>query len=144
MAPKEKQKIEIEKSHRDPLLSFNQAVTVDCSDFLGTALITVSCDFQPPSRSFGPPSPTLRLFNATSHLSLVTKSPVAHPLSGSMRCRLMPIPFVFILLRTLLQSLKSQLFCFQTIPHSLPKTLRVWGILLTSPRFTQGTKALLW
>jgi len=38
MAPKEKQKIEIEKSHRDPLLSFNQAVTVDCSDFLGTAL----------------------------------------------------------------------------------------------------------
>jgi len=39
MAPKEKQKIEIEKSHRDPLLSFNQAVTVDCSDFLGTALV---------------------------------------------------------------------------------------------------------
>ena len=39
MAPKEKQKIEIEKSHRDPLLSFNQAVTVDYSDFLGTALI---------------------------------------------------------------------------------------------------------
>jgi hypothetical protein len=38
MAPKEKQKIEIEKTHRDPLLSFNQAVTVDCSDFLGTAL----------------------------------------------------------------------------------------------------------
>src|SRR5436853_3959746 len=39
MAPKEKQKIEIEKTHGDPLLSFNQAVTVDCSDFLGTALI---------------------------------------------------------------------------------------------------------
>jgi len=38
MAPKVKQKIEIEKSHRDPLLSFNQAVTVDRSDFLGTAL----------------------------------------------------------------------------------------------------------
>jgi hypothetical protein len=38
MAPKERQKIEIEKCHRDPLLSFNQAVTVDCSDFLGTAL----------------------------------------------------------------------------------------------------------
>jgi hypothetical protein len=38
MAPKEKEKIEIEKTHRDPLLSFNQAVTVDCSDFLGTAL----------------------------------------------------------------------------------------------------------
>ena len=39
MAPKEKQTIEIEKTDRDPLLSFNQAVTVDCSDFLGTALI---------------------------------------------------------------------------------------------------------
>ncbi len=39
MAPKEKQKIEIEKSYRDPLLSSNQAVTVDCSDFLGTALV---------------------------------------------------------------------------------------------------------
>src|SRR5882724_8860412 len=39
MAPKEKHKIEIEKTHRDPLLSFHQAVTVDCSDFLGTALI---------------------------------------------------------------------------------------------------------
>src|SRR5438552_14728945 len=38
MAPKEKQTIEIEKADRDPLLSFNQAVTVDCSDFLGTAL----------------------------------------------------------------------------------------------------------
>ena len=40
MAPKQRQKIEIEKTHRDPLLSFNQAVTVDCSDFLGTALIS--------------------------------------------------------------------------------------------------------
>ena len=38
MAPKEKQKIEIEKTHGDPLLSFNQAVTLDCWDFLGTAL----------------------------------------------------------------------------------------------------------
>ena len=35
---KKKQKIEIEKTHRDPLLSFNQAVTGDCSDFLGTAM----------------------------------------------------------------------------------------------------------
>jgi hypothetical protein len=39
MAPKVKQKIEIEKSHKDPLLSFHQAVTMVCSDFLGTALI---------------------------------------------------------------------------------------------------------
>ena len=38
MAPKQRQKIEIETTHRDPLLSFNQAVTVGCSDFLGTAL----------------------------------------------------------------------------------------------------------
>jgi len=40
MAPNEKQTIEIEKLERDPLLSFNQAVTGDCSDFLGTALIS--------------------------------------------------------------------------------------------------------
>jgi len=39
MAPKEKQKIEIEKTYGDPLLSFHQAVTVNYSDFLGTALI---------------------------------------------------------------------------------------------------------
>src|SRR5213079_1490073 len=39
MAPKEKQTIEIEKTHGDPLLPFNQAVTVDCSDFLGRALV---------------------------------------------------------------------------------------------------------
>ena len=39
MAPKQRPKIEIKKTHRGPLLSFNQAVTVDCSDFLGTALI---------------------------------------------------------------------------------------------------------
>jgi len=39
MAPKQRQKIEIDKTYRDPLPSFNQAVTVDCSDFLGTALI---------------------------------------------------------------------------------------------------------
>jgi hypothetical protein len=38
MAPKPRQGIEIEKTHRDPLLSFNQPVTADCSDFLGTAL----------------------------------------------------------------------------------------------------------
>jgi len=37
MAPKDKQKIAIEKTHRDPLLSFNQPVTAG-SDFLGTAL----------------------------------------------------------------------------------------------------------
>ncbi len=54
MAPKEKQQIEIEKTHRGPLLSFNQAVTVDCSDFLGTALeldqqFDPHCHYQHPS-----------------------------------------------------------------------------------------------
>jgi hypothetical protein len=39
MGPNEKQKIEIEKLHRDPLPQPNQAVTADYSDFLGTALI---------------------------------------------------------------------------------------------------------
>jgi hypothetical protein len=39
MRPTEKQKIEIEKLHRDPLPPLNQAVKADYSDFLGTALI---------------------------------------------------------------------------------------------------------
>jgi hypothetical protein len=38
MGPNEKQKIEIEKLHRDPLPQPNQAVTADYSEFLGTAL----------------------------------------------------------------------------------------------------------
>jgi hypothetical protein len=37
-------------------------------------------------------------------------------------CPLSPIPFLFIFLRTLLHSRKTQLFCFQSIPSSLPKT----------------------
>ncbi len=36
------------------------------------------------------------------------------------------IPFLFTLMRTPLHSSKSQLFCFQAIPHSLPKTPGVW------------------
>jgi hypothetical protein len=39
MGPNEKQKIEIEKLHRDPLPPLNQAVTAEYSDFLGTTLI---------------------------------------------------------------------------------------------------------
>src|SRR6266704_6389477 len=35
---------------------------------------------------------------------------------------LSPIPFLFRFLRTLLRSRKTQLFCFQAIPNSLPKT----------------------
>jgi hypothetical protein len=38
MGPNEKQKIEIEKLHRDPLPPLNQAGKADYSDFLGTAL----------------------------------------------------------------------------------------------------------
>ncbi len=38
--PKMKQKIEIEKTHLDPLLPTFQAVTTNCTDFLGTVLIT--------------------------------------------------------------------------------------------------------
>src|SRR5579859_6193987 len=40
MTRREKQIIEIEKTHRNPLPSFNQAVTSNCPCFLGTALIT--------------------------------------------------------------------------------------------------------
>src|SRR5260370_6584871 len=40
-----------------------------------------------------------------------------------------PIPFPFRLLRTLLQSSKSQLFCFQAIPQSLCNTPGVGGVL---------------
>jgi len=65
MAPKEKQKIEIEKTHGDPLLSFNQAVTVDCPDFLGTALAwkltssrAYSCGLLPQVDVFGTDYPT--------------------------------------------------------------------------------------
>ncbi len=47
MAPKEEQKIEIEKTHKDHLLSFNQAVTLAFSDFLGTALIHVVKSLSP-------------------------------------------------------------------------------------------------
>jgi hypothetical protein len=39
MGPNEKQKIEIDKLHWDPLPPLNQAVTADYIDFLGTALI---------------------------------------------------------------------------------------------------------
>jgi hypothetical protein len=38
MLPKERQEIEIEKPHPDPLLSLHQPVTACCSHFLGTAL----------------------------------------------------------------------------------------------------------
>src|SRR5437667_6163371 len=37
--------------------------------------------------------------------------------------------FLFTLLRTLLHSPRTQLVCFQTIPHSLRKNTRGWGTL---------------
>jgi hypothetical protein len=40
MRPKRKQEIEIEKTHRNPLTSFHQALTQNWLDFLGTALIS--------------------------------------------------------------------------------------------------------
>ena len=55
-----------------------------------------------------------------------------YPLGGSARHRrdpfvpiphsLSPIPFFFKAFRTLLHSPKTQLFCFQAIPHSFTKT----------------------
>ena len=59
MAPKQRQKIEIEKTHRDPLLSFNQAVTVDCSDFLGTALISDISDAGIRTKRHSPGKPAI-------------------------------------------------------------------------------------
>jgi hypothetical protein len=41
MGPNEKQKIEIDKLHWDPLPPLNQAVTADYIDFLGTALSSI-------------------------------------------------------------------------------------------------------
>jgi len=38
-----------------------------------------------------------------------------------------PIPFAFRFLRTLWRAAKTQLFSFQAIPHSLPKTTRGGG-----------------
>src|SRR6266704_4214188 len=45
----------------------------------------------------------------------------------------LPIPFLFTLLRTLLHSPKTQPFCFQAIPHSLPKITRGGGGVLFFP-----------
>jgi hypothetical protein len=68
MEPNEKQKIEIEKLHRDPLPPLNQAVTADYSDFLGTALTQYTCFMKLPDqcrllRSTSNPK-TARLYQA--------------------------------------------------------------------------------
>src|SRR5437667_10665425 len=45
--------------------------------------------------------------------------------------------FLFTLLRTLLHSPRTQLVCFQTIPHSLRKTTRGWGTLALGPMWSR-------
>ena len=56
----------------------------------------------------------------------LTSQPALHPLPTSHPpvplSRFPAIPFFFTLLRTLLHSPKPQSFCFQSLPHSLPKT----------------------
>jgi len=60
MPPKKKQSIEIEKTHRNPLPSFHQAVTSNRQNFLGTALFLydkdlVACPFWFPSLGYQQP-----------------------------------------------------------------------------------------
>src|SRR6266851_4088725 len=50
-----------------------------------------------------------------------------HPQAFQRFLQLSPIPFLFTFLRTLLHSPKTQPFCFQAIPHSLPRTTRGGG-----------------
>src|SRR5882762_2259435 len=51
----------------------------------------MSCDFQPPSRSFGPAPHLSASSLVTRHLPLVTKSPVVHPLSSFSSSELRPL-----------------------------------------------------
>src|SRR6266568_6801050 len=55
-----------------------------------------------------------------------------HPQAFQRFLQLSTIPFTFKLLRTLLHSPKPQPFCFQSLPHSLPKTTRGGGRVLTT------------
>src|SRR6266567_9484431 len=50
-----------------------------------------------------------------------------HPQAFQRFLQLSPIPYTFKLLRTLLHSPKTQPFCFQALPHSLPKTTQGGG-----------------
>jgi RNA polymerase sigma-70 factor, ECF subfamily len=54
-------------------------------------------------------------------------APHSRTLSGYPRS-VAPISFLFSSLRTLLDLRKTQLFCFQSLPHSLPKTTRGGGV----------------
>jgi hypothetical protein len=66
----------------------------------------------------------------SSHSGRVTPSEAKGPLATILKF------FLFIFLRTLLHSSKTQLSCFQAIPHSLAKTTGV-GV---PPSLLQGTK----
>src|SRR5882762_8853561 len=66
-----------------------------------------------------PSSPRFQLSTLNSQaLSLQHSNPQTLQPSNVFR----PIPFLFTLLRILLQAPKPQLLCFQAIPHSFPKT----------------------
>jgi len=66
-----------------------------------------------------PSSPRFQLSTLNFQaLSLQHSNPQTFQPSNVFR----PIPFLFTLLRTLLQAPKTQLLCFQAIPHSFPKT----------------------
>jgi hypothetical protein len=89
------------------------------------------------------PTKSTPLFSTTYEIPLAqVLSFDIHPSNGGvwglrafstpMSYSLSPIPFLFILLRTLLHSSKTQLVCFQAIPNSLRKTPG-WGYPLRSP-----------
>src|SRR6267143_2986497 len=66
-----------------------------------------------------PSSPRFQLSTLNFQaLSLQHSNPQTFQPSNVFR----PIPFLFTLLRTLLRAPKTQLLCFQAIPHSFPKT----------------------
>src|SRR5260370_41481178 len=61
-----------------------------------------------------------RVGSVFSHYGSKQLSPVTY----TLRCSPTHIFFLFSFLRTLLHSREFQLFCFQPLPHSLPKTAR--------------------
>jgi hypothetical protein len=86
--------------------------TATLSPFLGTLT-----DFAPVSPVFATHTKTAGVWPNSSQFG--TQSPL---ISSPIPYSLPSIPFIFILLQTLLRAQKTQLFCFQVIPHSLRKT----------------------
>src|SRR6266705_6376439 len=68
------------------------------------------------------PSSTSVSVNSVSSVDSVLIPASPHSPRFTDHCPLSPILFIFIFLRTLLHSRKTQLFCFQAIPSSLHKT----------------------